>query len=111
MPRKLLTGIFASTGSFRSKILLFGRTRIRLIALGRNESAELRERYPEALQLTWDAVIGFVWDRFRAYRDQKRHVEQWDDAGRFLRQLSDAGDRAAFIGEVARFMGLTLGTS
>jgi hypothetical protein len=96
---------------YEDGVAVFGRTRTRLIAVGRNESAELRERYPEVLQLTWDAVIGFVWDRFRAYRDQKRHVEQWDDAGKLLKQLSDAGDRAAFIGEVARFMGLTLGTS
>jgi hypothetical protein len=79
-----------------------------LLSVGRNESAELRERYPEVLQLTWNEIIGFVWDRFRAYRDQKRHVEQWDDAGKLLRQLAESRDQAGFIVEIARRIGLTL---
>lgn len=88
-------------------VAIFGRTRIRLIAVGRNSSSELRERYPDVLQLTWDETIEFVWDRFRTYREQKRHVEQWDDTGRLLRQLADEADRAAFIIETGRRMGLT----
>lgn len=67
----------------------------------------MAERYPEVLQLTWDHIIGFVWDRFRAYREQKRHVQQWDDSGRLLRQLADENDRAPFILEAGRRMGLT----
>jgi hypothetical protein len=50
-----------------------------------------------------------VWGRFRAYRDQKRHVQQWDDAGKLLRQLAETDNRAAFIVEIAHRMGLTLG--
>jgi hypothetical protein len=57
--------------------------------------------------LTWGDIIGFVWDRFRAYREQKRHVPQWDDSGRFLRELAEGTDRAAFILETGRRIGLT----
>jgi hypothetical protein len=87
-------------------VTIFGRTRIRLIAVGWNRSADLATRYPKVLQLIWCDIIGFVWDRFRAYREQKRHVEQWDDSGLFLRQLADETDRAAFILETGRRMGL-----
>ncbi|KRQ91681.1 hypothetical protein CP49_30525 [Bradyrhizobium valentinum] len=92
---------------YEDGIAIFGRTRIRLVAVGRNESAELRERYPEVLQLSWDQIIEFIWDRFRMYSEQKRHVEQWDEVGKYLRRLAETNDKAAFIRDVSHQIGLT----
>jgi hypothetical protein len=42
----------ASACIYEDRVAVFGGIRIRLIAVGRNESAELSEPYPEVLQLT-----------------------------------------------------------
>lgn len=44
-------------------IAIFGSTRIRLVAIGRDRNPELEESHREVLQLIWDDVIGFIWDR------------------------------------------------
>lgn len=85
---------------------IFGRTRIRLVAIGRDRNQELDKRYGEILQLTWDDVLGFIWDRFDRYRQQKRHVDQWDDCGRTLRAMADDLPRDKFIAKARHSMGL-----
>jgi hypothetical protein len=92
---------------YEDGVAVFGRTRIRLVAVGRNESSELRERYPEVLQLSWDHIIGFIWERFRAYSEQKRHVEQWDEVGKYLRRSAETNDKTAFFLDISRQIGLT----
>ena len=59
------------------------------MAIGRDRNPELGKRYAEILQLRWDDVLGFIWDRFARYRQQKRHVDQWDVCGRSLRKKAD----------------------
>jgi len=85
-------------------IAIFGRTRIRLVAIGRNRRAELSER--DVLQLTWNESIGFIWDRFKTFRTQKRDVDQWHYDGWHLMLLAEQKSREAFIGEVGRQIGL-----
>ena len=77
-------------------IAIFGHTRIRLMAIGRDLNPELEERYGEVLQLTWDGVLGFIWDRFDRYRREKSDVAQWDVCGRGLKALADGSDHADF---------------
>jgi hypothetical protein len=62
---------------------------IRLIAVGRAESAELEERFPRVVQITWPQIFGFIWNRFYKYRSQKTQVQQWDRQGLLLKRLSD----------------------
>ncbi len=97
----------AADGIYDDGVAIFGRTRIRLVAVGRDRDPELNNRYREVLQLTWNEILGFIWDRFLAFREQKRDVDQWDDAGQALRRLAGQNDRGAFIGETGRLMGLT----
>ena len=85
-------------------VAVFGDTRIRLVAVGRNESAELREQYPNVLQLEWNEIIAFMWGRFREYRPQKQDVQQWDRAGGLLRRLAENPNREEFVGEIVRKM-------
>jgi hypothetical protein len=92
---------------YEDGIATFGRIRIRLIAVGRDRSLELSQQYPRVLQLTWNEIIGFIWARFQAYREQKRHSDQWDLTGRVLRQLADKSNQHEFTVETGRRMGLT----
>jgi len=87
-------------------IAIFGNTRIRLVAIGRDRSPELEERYGEVLQLTWDDVLGFIWGRFDRYRREKSDVGQWDDCGRALKALADHCNRDAFVLEAKNSMGV-----
>ncbi len=63
--------------------------RIRLMAVGRDRSEDLKAAYPEVTQLRWPEILAFIWDRFRRYRQQKTQVDQWDDEGRKIKRLAD----------------------
>ena len=74
--------------------------RIRLVSVGRTENPDLAECFPRALQITWPRILGFVWDRFTLYANQKSQVDQWDAQGRLLRSLALGREREDFISEV-----------
>lgn len=59
--------------------------RVRLIAIGMIKNAEI---FPDAVQLTWDDLIIFIYKRFTSYRTQKAHHNQWDPIGRTLYQIA-----------------------
>ncbi|WP_293363706.1 hypothetical protein [Phenylobacterium sp.] len=63
--------------------------RVRLIAIGNGRSLDLTKQYPSVKQITWSDALGFIWQRFHAYRRQKAQVDQWDTTGRRLKQLAD----------------------
>lgn len=61
-----------------------GRYRLRLFALGREANRDLAT--PPVVQLTWDEILRFVYDRLYAYRHEKSQHYQWDRSGRLLYQ-------------------------
>jgi hypothetical protein len=69
--------------------MIFRGTRIRLVAIGDRENSELGEKYCGAIQLRWDDVLGFIYDRFQRYQHQKRNVHQWDASGLLLKRLAE----------------------
>lgn len=80
---------------------------IRLVAVGANRSDNLEERYPEVVQLVWEEMLAFIWDRFHRYRQQKTQVDQWDAEGLKIKQLSDSSaDEGEFIGLALGLMGV-----
>jgi hypothetical protein len=51
-------------------------------------------------------MLGFIWDRFRRFRQQKTQVEQWDPQGRAIKRLADScGQPEQFISQVLQLMG------
>lgn len=90
------------TGAFRGDLL-----RIRLIAVGRTTSAELAERYEQVTQLTWRQMLGFIWQRFDTYQNQKTDVQQWDYVGRQLKSMADRAHKPEpFVREALHAVGI-----
>jgi hypothetical protein len=61
-----------------------------LVAVAKRRSDELARVSPLAVQLVWDEILQFIFDRFRLFRGQKAHHPQWDPAGRRLYALARA---------------------
>ncbi len=55
-----------------------------LACFGRDPNPEIKKNLPTVPQILWDKVLGFIYDRFRKYRDQKASHGQWDEAGQEL---------------------------
>jgi len=55
-----------------------------LVAVASRRSEELAQVAPGAVQLTWDDIFEFIFDRFRLFRAKKAHHPQWDPQGRRL---------------------------
>ena len=84
--------------------------RIRLVAIGRDRSGALAASYPEVTQMIWAEILGFIWDRFHTYRQQKTQVDQWDAQGIRIKRLADQSpDAAKFIDSVLGLMGVRNG--
>ena len=62
--------------------------RVRLVAIGREENGVVRMKYPNVSQVVWNHLLGFIYDRFRKYRHQKRQTDHWDATGKRLKQRS-----------------------
>ena len=62
--------------------------RIRLLSIGEYINNEQRDKYPEVLQLVWSEILGFIFERMRKYRNQKKQTEHWDRVG--IRLKKDA---------------------
>ena len=60
--------------------------RIRLVAIGREENHEVRAGYPNVPQVLWPGLIGFIFDRHKRYRNQKRQTDHWDETGKQLKK-------------------------
>jgi hypothetical protein len=81
--------------------------RIRLVAVGRSSNQDLTARYPDVIQLVWADLLGFVWDRFHAYRQQKTDVSQWDAQGLRIKRLADVSPNATtFVDDALRLIGV-----
>jgi hypothetical protein len=81
--------------------------RVRIIAIGSRKNSKLKEDLPEVVQITWDEILGFIYDRFNEYRDPKKHHPQWDWIGKFLYKTSTSlRDKDEFIKFMKTLMGI-----
>ena len=62
--------------------------RVRLIAIGSDQNAEVLERFPEVPQVVWSDLLGFVFDRHKKYRNQKKQTDHWDRTGKLLKDFA-----------------------
>jgi hypothetical protein len=93
-------------GLHRSNALL----RIRLVAVGRDPSDDLKAAYPDVTQLIWREMLPFIWDRLHRYRQQKTQVDQWDAEGRKIKRLADqSNDAQDFTGQALHLVGVRNG--
>lgn len=100
-----------ATSIYHDGVAICGERRIRLVAVGRDRDPDLQERYHGVLQVTWNEVIAFIWDRFRTYGPQKRQSDQWDDCGKFLRDEATMTSQHDFHNTACRAMGVRLSRS
>lgn len=71
--------------------------RIRLVAVGRERSDDMAERYPKVTQVTWVEAFSFIWKRLDRYSRQKTQVDQWDEAGKNIKWFADQNSESEFI--------------
>lgn len=57
---------------------------ISLCCVGQEENHNIHVRFPKVLQLTWNHVLSFIYDRFNRYEIYKRQHQQWDSTGQKL---------------------------
>jgi hypothetical protein len=62
--------------------------RMSLMCMGKHENRERRRQFPDVPQITWNHILGFIYNRFRDYRGQKRDNSQWPSYGRRLFSIS-----------------------
>jgi hypothetical protein len=67
---------------------------LQLVAIGMTFSDRLK-RY-DVLQVTWEAVLSFIHDRFRRYRDAKKDHGTWRSDGQRLWESSEK-NKAHFV--------------
>jgi hypothetical protein len=91
----------ASNSLYTSGAFLDSVYNVSLFCIGSRPNEEIRNRFPEVPQLTWEALLGFIFDRFRRYRRQKVAHPQWDETGRALWELAmEARDVTRFRGMI-----------
>ncbi|MBZ0297137.1 MAG: hypothetical protein K8L99_31550 [Anaerolineae bacterium] len=84
------------TGVYQNDILT-----MTLFCVGRKENRELRQRYPNVPQITWQHILGFIYDRFTNYREQKSSHPQWNKYGsKLFRTAINSKTKEAFINSI-----------
>ena len=78
---------------------------LQFVSVGSSRNHEARKRYPDLVQLTWDDIAAFLWERFSAFGRVKGAPGQWPRFGRayaraVLRgQINCLRDSAAGVGQ------------
>lgn len=75
--------------------------RMRLFAVGERRNPEI---IPNAVQIVWDDILIFIYERLMKYRIQKSHHAQWDRTGTRLYDLAVHHTKDDFIGTVTTCM-------
>jgi len=75
--------------------------RVRLFAMGERKNDAILSA---AVQLTWDEILKFIFERFTSYQAQKSHHSQWDSTGTWLYDLASRQTREEFIETVRASM-------
>ena len=77
---------------------------VRLFGLG-DQIGDFSINYPNAIPLTWDEVLRFIFRRFQQYHEQKRAHPQWYSTGTRLWKLAEqTRDEEIFVSVVRRFL-------
>jgi hypothetical protein len=78
--------------------------RVCIIAIGSRKNSNLENK---AVQITWDEILGFIYDRFKKYQDLKADHPQWDRIGNYLYETSTSlRDKDEFINFMKNLMGI-----
>lgn len=103
--------VAAAADIYQAELHRSNTLRIRLVAVGRDQSDDLARDYPEVRQLLWPDMLAFIWHRFDRYRHQKTQVDQWDAEGRKIKRLADEHRRSPddFIERALGLMGVRYG--
>lgn len=72
----------------------------RMIAMARAENPLYARAKPNVLQITWQAALTFVHQRFSEHRIQKLDHNQWSALGRALWNLSLTAEPSEFVQRV-----------
>lgn len=57
---------------------------VSLCCLGKETNKNIRSKFPNVPQLTWNDVLSFIYERFNKYEIHKRQHHQWDKTGQTL---------------------------
>ena len=77
------------------------RSTMTLFCVGKKENKEIKQKYPKVPQLTWPHILGFLYDRFTAYQEQKHSNSQWDCWGRGLYRTSvNSESKETFVSSI-----------
>ena len=75
---------------------------VSLVCIGDKKNRELETKHPRGLQVTWEQVLDFIFERFSLYYDQKSNHPQWDKTGKLLWNCfrDCRGEFSQFLGAV-----------
>jgi hypothetical protein len=77
---------------------------VRIFAIG---STKKNSKFPKVVQITWDEILGFIYDRFKKYQDLKANHPQWDQIGKDLYEKSTSfRNKDEFINFMKKLMGI-----
>lgn len=74
-----------------------------LVCIGarKNNDKEYTEKYKAVPQVTWEHILGFIYDRFNKYRNQKADHDQWEKlAQELFRKVKSIRNKQKFIDSV-----------
>ncbi len=71
------------------------RYRVSLFCVGEKENEEVKQKYKEVPQITWDNIFEFIYNRFKNYERQKVSHGQWE----YGDKLWDMYKKARNLGE------------
>lgn len=72
-----------------------------LVGIGSRESRSFEKNYTDGLQITWDNVLKFLFDRFNQVQRQKRNNVQWESIGKYFFKLAiQSSDFDAFKSKI-----------
>jgi hypothetical protein len=74
---------------------------VRLFAIGMTRNPEI---LLNGVQLIWDEILSFIYERLNDYRTQKVHHGQWDRTGKRLYFLAVNHERDEYIRTVKEYM-------
>lgn len=83
------------------------RSQIRLFAIGKEKNQYLPT---SVVQLTWEEILLFIYDRFNRYLWQKSSHQQWDNVGRTMYSLSRSRPEDVFLNKMYEYMHFNVGT-
>lgn len=74
---------------------------ISLFCVGARKNDAVLERFPKVPQLVWEDILGFIYQRFRLYRDEKSWHDPWDlDAKNLWNCMAESKDQDQFVNKI-----------